>query len=75
MREPTIQELNAMATTVSFDMLNAIDQMAQSALTDLNWARYTSGEGFQSDRAQIVLFKLQAQMQMLRQMIANVKTK
>lgn len=74
MREPTIQELNAMATRVSFDMLNAIDQMAQQAQTDLNWARYNSNEGFYADRAQIVLFKMQTQMQMLRQMIANVKT-
>jgi hypothetical protein len=74
MREPTIQELNAMATTVSFDMLTAIDQMAQQAQTDLNWARSSNGEVFYSDRAQIVLFKIQAQMQMLRQMIANVKT-
>jgi hypothetical protein len=65
-------EFNNMTTTVSFDMLAAIDEMAEDSLREINWAENANGMSFYKDRTDSVLFKLQGKLQMLRQMIANV---
>jgi hypothetical protein len=72
MNDLSIQELNNTTTNVSFDMLTTIDQMASEALREINWAELSNGEGFYRDRADIVIFKLQAKLRMLKFMIANV---